>query len=823
MKYNLFVYLISLICLKHDQVKVISSNQHQKLYDHSGNHFPKIQNISKEHVVLQKGDKEGAYSDVSSEQRQESLHQVKAVTNNPLIKTLAEFESKKVPSPVQPSVALSKLMHGLRATRNGSINMPAIREHIGLQLKRRLGDSSIVLNEIGNIVSSPNDGFGWAVSLSGDGRLLAVGAPYDDSNGLTGNGRVRVYKINDGAFTQFSEDIVGNANNNYFGRDVALSKDGTFLAVGALSGYVRLFQVTNESLVKIGNDIVGEYGFGHTISLSADGTVLAVANPSSPPGFVRLYKVNKNNGAVTQIGGDIEHDGEGAAIVSKGGEWLSLSANGNMLAVGHATSTGNGLLTLYKINSVGWVKMGGNILGGTNENFGQSGMSFSEDGSIIAVGAPLQSFVRVYEIINDALTQVGSDIIGEGSSHSFGFDTSLSANGSILAVIAPHSGGYTSLYKLNSGAWTKIGGTIYGKKSTDEPFSVSLSTDGSLFAVGTYNNPDGGTAALYELNYSSNSPSLSPRPSLSPPPSLSVSHSPSLSLPPSYADDLKFNTLIVNATNMENVIIQYKVSKQMSKDQMSDTIKDQNCINDATGTPALDIVERNIVQNSDKPFNYYNLHLKLDGSKFTQSTMYTSIDAATGKLEFCMLMEEYATSQKTLSVSFVKTNIRLNFHLLSVVDFSIEEDVNLENYAVENFEKDMNVGVEACICKVLAADSFECITNPTLKANALLKICIRPTDNSYAPNGVNELLFSQDSIRYEAITSGVNNAITDVVTSATHLIVTTKMVSAFYVNDPPNPVTITGKVHFDYSVGRMLLEGDDLDEVGFEISVNLTK
>merc|ERR1711933_72031 len=208
--------------------------------------------------------------------------------------------------------------------------------------------------------------------------------------------------------------------------------------------------------------------------------------------------------------------------------------------------------------------------------------------------------------------------------------------------------------------------------------------------------------ALYELNYASNSPSLSLRPSLSPPPS------PSLSLPPSYAGDLKFNTMIVDAANMEDVTIQYKVSKDMSEEQMSGTIKDLDCINDPTGTPALAVVGGNIIVNDDKPLNYYNLRLKLDESEFNSSPMYTAIDNTLGKLEFCMLMEEYATSTKTLSVSFVKTNISLNFHLLSVIDFSIK-DVNLENYAVENFEEDMKVGVEACICNVAADDSFECI------------------------------------------------------------------------------------------------------------------
>ena len=90
------------------------------------------------------------------------------------------------------------------------------------------------------------DAFGWAVSLSADGNTLVVGAFGEDSNatGIDGDqndnsalasGAVYVYGF-DG--TDWSQQAYVKASNteasDSFGQTVALSADGTTLAIGAL-------------------------------------------------------------------------------------------------------------------------------------------------------------------------------------------------------------------------------------------------------------------------------------------------------------------------------------------------------------------------------------------------------------------------------------------------------------------------------------------------------------------------------------------------------------------------------------------------------------
>jgi hypothetical protein len=43
-----------------------------------------------------------------------------------------------------------------------------------------------------------NDYSGWSVSLSSDGKTVAIGAKYNDSNGANNSGHVRVFQWNAG-------------------------------------------------------------------------------------------------------------------------------------------------------------------------------------------------------------------------------------------------------------------------------------------------------------------------------------------------------------------------------------------------------------------------------------------------------------------------------------------------------------------------------------------------------------------------------------------------------------------------------------------------
>ena len=76
------------------------------------------------------------------------------------------------------------------------------------------------------------DYFGAAVSLSDDGTILAVGAIYNDGTG-TNAGQARIYKYSGSSWSQLGADIDGEAAGDYFGKAVSLSGDGTKLGIGA--------------------------------------------------------------------------------------------------------------------------------------------------------------------------------------------------------------------------------------------------------------------------------------------------------------------------------------------------------------------------------------------------------------------------------------------------------------------------------------------------------------------------------------------------------------------------------------------------------------
>jgi|GEM_PF-2866222 len=158
-------------------------------------------------------------------------------------------------------------------------------------------------------VAEAGDQFGFSLALSGNGAVLAVGIPGEDSratgiggdasdNSATQSGAVRVFT---GA--AFVEDVFVKASNtgagDAFGISVSLSGDGASLAVGAYgedssdtginhtqtdnlasqSGAVYVYRRgvawAQEAYVKASNTQVGD-SFGFAVALSADGKALTV-------------------------------------------------------------------------------------------------------------------------------------------------------------------------------------------------------------------------------------------------------------------------------------------------------------------------------------------------------------------------------------------------------------------------------------------------------------------------------------------------------------------------------------------------------------------
>ena len=87
------------------------------------------------------------------------------------------------------------------------------------------------------------DDFGASMSLSEDGKTLAVGAPSSDANGLQ-SGQVKIYGWDEAAlnYKQFGDRLSGGEGDDYFGISLSLSADGKTLAVGSRKGYVRIYK-----------------------------------------------------------------------------------------------------------------------------------------------------------------------------------------------------------------------------------------------------------------------------------------------------------------------------------------------------------------------------------------------------------------------------------------------------------------------------------------------------------------------------------------------------------------------------------------------------
>lgn len=186
-----------------------------------------------------------------------------------------------------------------------------------------------------------NDQSGYSVSLSADGNRVAIGAPYNSSS----TGQVRIYNWDGSVWNQLGTDIDGEVGNDQSGRSVSLSADGKRVAIGAPfnngngsnAGQVRIYNWNGFAWTQLGADIDGEAAGdnrGTSVSLSADGSRVAIGAPGNDnvngidAGQVRIY--SWNGMAWQQITADI--DGEAAGDNS--GYSVSLSTDGTKVAIG---------------------------------------------------------------------------------------------------------------------------------------------------------------------------------------------------------------------------------------------------------------------------------------------------------------------------------------------------------------------------------------------------------------------------------------------------------------------------------------------------------
>src|SRR5690554_5388288 len=238
------------------------------------------------------------------------------------------------------------------------------------------------------------DAFGQSVAISGNGNIIAVGA--DQYNSYMGH--VRVYEEVSGTWTQIGNDIEGDSSGDWSGRSIALSVDGSIIAIGAPfnddgatdSGHVRVFENISGIWTQIGNAIEGDGTWdesGTSVALSADGTIVAIGAPrhngnGNESGQVRVFE--NVQGTWTQVGSDIY----GLQIGHGLGISCSLSSDGSILVIGAVSrstaATPASYSMVFQNVSGSWTQIGQTIHAVAPLNQSGRSVSISSDGNIIA-------------------------------------------------------------------------------------------------------------------------------------------------------------------------------------------------------------------------------------------------------------------------------------------------------------------------------------------------------------------------------------------------------------------------------------------------------
>lgn len=275
---------------------------------------------------------------------------------------------------------------------------------------------------------------------------------------------------------------------------------------------------------QMGIDILGENDgdrFGWSTSISADGYTITVSATShnNARGHVRIFTWDGTNWIQkgTEVEGEAATDGSGVAI--------SLSNDGNLVAIGARANDGygtnSGHVRIYEWNGSAWVQKGQDIDGKSSYEESGRAVSISGDGTTVAIGSPDDTNIsdpgtaRVYRWDGStSWVQLGVDLTGAHTNEYFGHSLSLSDNGNTLAVggyensVAGSGKGRVAIYDWNGSTWTQRGSDLYGENQGDDfGFSVSITPDGNTFATGAVLNwrtqGDEGRVYVYTWNGSS--------------------------------------------------------------------------------------------------------------------------------------------------------------------------------------------------------------------------------------------------------------------------------------------------------------------------------
>lgn len=367
---------------------------------------------------------------------------------------------------------------------------------------------------IGSPISgAPDSSSGASVAMSADGSIVAVGSPEISP---AAPGRVKVYQLVAGSWSQLGADVPGAANGDYTGWAVALSSDGLTLAVGAPradpatlsnAGVVRVYRFQAGAWAQLGADIAGatvSEMFGLSVALSATGNRVAVGAPRAAggigPGQVLVFDYSAGPNSWSQVGGTLAGEANtdvfGTSVaLSDDGAWLAVGAPKNDVG-GAAADAGHA--RVFELVSTTWTQRGVDIDGEVAGDLAGQSVALSANGQRLVVGSPESSVTgfragraRVFEYSGTGWVLIGVALNGALEGDTFGWAVDINAAGDRIAVssrfsdVPGVSAGSVMVFSLLSGAWTQLGQTVTGANGSDQSgYAVALNGAGDRMVVG---------------------------------------------------------------------------------------------------------------------------------------------------------------------------------------------------------------------------------------------------------------------------------------------------------------------------------------------------
>jgi len=340
--------------------------------------------------------------------------------------------------------------------------------------------------------------FGWSVSLSDNGEVLVVGSPYHQVLDKDSAGRIIVYRR---GMVRFIPTLIitGTQAGQMLGYSVSISGDGKWLAVGSPyydnggnkdAGLVLLYRWNGLTWILLDSIEGHQPGqeLGYSVSISRYGGRVAIGAPgfdigdSVDAGKTQVYVWSGVSWILeSEMNGTYQNERLGVSLsLERDEDILAIASKKQIMVYERVTSLWNNQTTL-------------SIPGGYSHRGLQ--VKFNMWGNVLAVGAPGYDLpnkpnigaVFLFDYANNNLVMADS-IIGWQQGQQLGHSIAINGQGNRLIIGSPKydtsdsvDAGIIYVYHKQGNNWQDIDSLIGSQHEGNRGFAVSISRNGDHF------------------------------------------------------------------------------------------------------------------------------------------------------------------------------------------------------------------------------------------------------------------------------------------------------------------------------------------------------